>query len=230
MSSRKQDRPLSARLAALSEALPAAKQRERECELAHRRAEADVARLRDAVIDAHSDGDEQRAAKASRERDKAEQVTLRDAEERLEGAKRAVAKAEAERGLYAAENVDGLIAERQPDARAAAQAVEDAVEELGRAHAVWSGVESDVAALLRVAGRNPGALPRFPELLANLVRDARRAGVSAFRCRCRVGRRSRRSCRMTIPTRRSVRRRGRRSRERRRRRCSDGSAKPRSRA
>jgi hypothetical protein len=72
--------------------------------------------------------------------------------------------------------VDALIAEREPDARAAAAAVEQAVEQLGRAYAQWSGVESDVAALLRLAGRNAGTLPRFPELLANLVRDARRAG------------------------------------------------------
>ncbi len=33
-----------------------------------------------------------------------------------------------------------------------------------------------MAALLRVAGRDPSVLPRFPELLANLSRDARRAG------------------------------------------------------
>jgi hypothetical protein len=37
-------------------------------------------------------------------------------------------------------------------------------------------VESEAAALLRLAGRDTRDLPRFPELLANLVRDARRAG------------------------------------------------------
>jgi len=169
-------RPLSARLAELGEAVPAAQRRARECELAHRRVAAEIKQLTDAVTDAYADDDEDRAAKASKQRAALEQGSLREAEERLEGAKRAVANAEAERGLFAAENVDGLIAERQPDARAAAQAVEEAVEQLGRAHAAWTGVESDVAALLRVAGRNLGTLPRFPELLANLVRDARRAG------------------------------------------------------
>jgi hypothetical protein len=169
-------RPLSARLAALSEAVPAAQRRARECDVTHRRVVAEIAQLTDAVTDAYADGDEAKAAKASKQRAALEHGSLREAQERLEGAKRAVAKAEAERGLYAAENVDGLIAEREPDARAAAQAVEDAVEHLGQAHTQWTGVESDVSALLRVAGRNAGTLPRFPELLANLVRDARRAG------------------------------------------------------
>jgi hypothetical protein len=35
-----------------------------------------------------------------------------------------------------------------------------------------------VAGLLRTAGRDTGALPVFPERLAGLVRDARRAGGS----------------------------------------------------
>ena len=135
-------RPLSARLAELGEAVPAAQRRARECEIAHRKVVAEIAQLTDAVTDAYADGDEPRAAKASKQRAALEQGSLREAEERLEGAKRAVAKAEAERGLLAAENVDGLIAERQPDARAAAQAVEDAVEQLGRAHAAWSGRSS----------------------------------------------------------------------------------------
>jgi hypothetical protein len=136
---------------------------------------AEIAQLTDAVADAYAD-DEAQAAKASKQRAALELGSLRNAEERLEGAKRAVTKAEAERGLFAAENVDGLIDEREPDARGVAAAVEQAVEQLGRAYVQWTGVESDVAALLRVAGRNSGTLPRFPELLANLVRDARRAG------------------------------------------------------
>jgi hypothetical protein len=90
-------RPLSARLDKLGADLVAANHRVRDCEVAHRRAEADGARLRDAVVDAHADGDEARAAKASQERDKAESGTLRDAEERLEGARRALQRADVER-------------------------------------------------------------------------------------------------------------------------------------
>jgi len=174
MSARKQDRPLSDRLDQMGAAITAAKQRAREAELAHRRAEADALRLRDAVIEAHADGDDARARKASAARDKAEQGTLRDAAERLEGATRAVTKAEAELGLFAREHADALVAERAPDARAAADAVEAAVEQLGRAHAAWQGVASEVAGLLRLAGRDT-SLPAFPEQLATLVRDARRA-------------------------------------------------------
>ena len=165
---------MSARLVALSEAVPAAQRRARECELEHRRVSGEIARLTDAVTDSYADGDEARAAKASKQRALLEQGSLREAAERLEGAKRAVAKAEAERGLYAAENVDGLVAERAPDARAAAEAVEAAVERLGRAHAAWQGVASDVAGLLRLAGRDT-RLPGFPEQLATLVKDARRS-------------------------------------------------------
>jgi hypothetical protein len=169
-------RPLSARLAELGEAVPAAQRRARECEIAHRRVVAEIAQLTDAVANAYADGAEDRAAKASKQRAALEQGSLREAEERLEGAKRAVAKAEAERGLFAAENVDGLIAERRADATAAAAAVEGAVEQLGQAHAQWTGLENEVAALLRLAGRDTRGMPRFPERLADLVRDARKAG------------------------------------------------------
>ena len=176
MSARNPKRPLSARLAELSEAIVRGNQRVRDAEIAQRRAEADVARLRDAVIDAHADGDEQRAAKASRERAELEQSALREAQERLEGARRAVQRADVERSTFAVQSIDALIAEREPDARAAARAVEEAVERLGQARAAWNAVEADVAALLRLAGKNTGELPRFPEALATLVRDARRAG------------------------------------------------------
>ncbi len=174
MSARKRERPLGARLAELGEAITAAKQRARDCELAHSRAQGDVLRLRDAVIDALAADDEARARKASAARDKAEQATLRDAAERLEGATRRVAKAEAELGLFAREHADALVAERAPDARTAAEAVEAAVEQLGQAHAQWQGVASEVAGLLRLAGRDT-SLPAFPEQLATLVRDARRS-------------------------------------------------------
>jgi hypothetical protein len=167
--------PLTDHLAVLSAALPEAQRRARECELAFRRAEGDVARLRDATIDAFADGDERRAAKASKERDAAEGTTLRNCAERLEGAKRAVAKAEAALGLFARENVDGLLQERRAEGLAAAQAVEDAVEQLAQAHALWNTVYGDVAALLRSAGRDSRDVPKFPERLAELVRAARRA-------------------------------------------------------
>lgn len=176
MTRRAKERPLSDRLAALGEAMTAAKQRERECELEHRRVDAEIAQLTDAIADAYADNDEARAAKASKQRASLEDGSLREAEERLEGARRAVQRADVERATFAAENIDGLLAERQGDALAVARAVENAVEDLGQAHAAWNGVESDVAGLLRLAGRDTRDVPTFPDPLANLVRDARRAG------------------------------------------------------
>jgi hypothetical protein len=175
MTPRKQDRPLTARLAQLGAALVATKQRERERVLEHRRVAGEIAQLTDAVADAFADDDEARAAKASKQRASLEQGGLREAEERLEGARRAARRADVERAAFAAENIDGLIAERRGDALAVARAVEDAVAELGQAHARWNGVESEVAALLRLAGRDTRDVPTFPERLATLVRDARRA-------------------------------------------------------
>jgi len=170
------DKRLTSKLAALGQAIVAAKARVRDCDLAHRKVAADVARLTDAVLEAHADGDDGRAAKASTARAKLEQTTLRDAAERLEGAKLAVTRAEADRGLFARENIDRLLAEWAPESRSVAQAVEDAVEQLGQAHAHWNAVEAELLGLLRLAGRSGGDTTRFPSELATLIRDAQRAG------------------------------------------------------
>ena len=151
------------------------KQRARAAELEHNRMKAQVEEATEAIVEAHASGDAARAEKLGKERSRLEGA-VRQAGERLEGARLAVTRAETERGLFAAESLDGLIAEREPDARAAAQAVEDAVEQLRAAQAQWTMVETDAASLLRLAGRSTNVLPRFPEALAALVRDARRAG------------------------------------------------------
>jgi hypothetical protein len=124
---------LNARLAELGAAVVAAKQRVRDAEIAQRRVEADVARLRDAVIDAHADGDEARAAKARSERATLERDGLPEAVERFEGARLALQRAEIEVGAFAVEHLDGLLSELRPDAVRVAEAVEEAVEQLSRA-------------------------------------------------------------------------------------------------
>ena len=167
--------PLTAKLAEHGEAVGASNRRAREAELALTRVTGEIKRLTDAITNAYADGDERRAAAASTERAGLD-ASLREHEERLEGARRAVAKAETDRGLYAVEHVDGLIGEREPDARAVAAACEEAVEQLAQTQAAWNAVEAEVAALLRLAGRDAGTLPTFPATLATLVRDARRAG------------------------------------------------------
>jgi hypothetical protein len=175
VTARKADRPLSRRLEALGEAVPAAKRRERECEIAHRSVVAEIAQLTDAVAESYADGDEGRAAKASKQRAALESGSLREAEERLEGARRTVSRAEAERGVFAAENIDGLLRERNGDAAAVARAAEQAIVQLSDAHAAWNAVEAEIAGLLRLAGRDTRDLPKFPVQLATLVSDARRA-------------------------------------------------------
>jgi len=170
------ERPCQARLAELGAAVAAARARVREAETAHQRALAEIARFKDVAIEAYSVGDEPRAAKASKERARLEGSALRDASERVQGAQLAATTAEDERGRYAAERADELLHELEPDARAAAQAVEDAVEALTRAHSRWNEAQATVANLLRSAGRDTGTLPEFPGALATLVRDARRAG------------------------------------------------------
>jgi hypothetical protein len=168
--------PLSDRLAELSAAVPVANQHARALELEHRRVVAEIARLTDAIADAYADGDDARAAKAITQRATLETGSLREAEERLEGARRAVSRAESERGMFAREHTEALIAERRPDAVAAAEAVEAAIEQLGDAHARWQAVAAEVAGLLRLAGRDSRDMPTFPARLTDLVRDARRAG------------------------------------------------------
>jgi hypothetical protein len=177
MTARKQDRPLSARLAVLSEAVPAAQRRARECEMTHRRVVAEIAQLTDAVAEAYADDDEARAAKASKQRATLELGSLRDAEERLEGARRAQQRADVERATFAAENLPGLLHERADEAQAVARQVEQALARLMQAHVAWTATEQDVAALFRLAGRETRDVARFPAELAELVRHARRVGA-----------------------------------------------------
>jgi hypothetical protein len=170
-------RPLSDRMRELAEQVAVAKLRERELEVAAQRIADEVAELGERIIEAHAEGNDALGTKLSKARARAEGVGIRDASERLEGAKRAVQRAEVERSVYAAEHVDGLLAERKPDAEAAAQAVQDAVEALATAQKQWDAAQSDLATILRLAGRSSEGLPQFPPALADLVRSARRAQV-----------------------------------------------------
>jgi hypothetical protein len=169
-------RPLGAELAQLGQNIAAAKQRARTVDLEHRQVRAQLAESTEAITEAYADGDEAKASKLSAARARLETGSVRDADEKLAGAQRAVVRAEADRTTFAVENVDGLLAERASDADAVAKAVEDAVAELGQAHARWNATATDTSSLLRLAGRNTGTVPRFPDALEAIVRDARRAG------------------------------------------------------
>jgi hypothetical protein len=168
-------RPLSSRLAELGEAVAAANVYARDVERQHRAAEADVARLTEARVEAFAAHDENAAEELQGERTAAD-ATVAEFAERLEGARRGVQRAEAERAEFATHNLAGLVSERAPEAQAAVRAVTDALDALQAARGAWSAAESECMALLRLAGHNTSSLPRFPEALSNLVRDARRAG------------------------------------------------------
>ena len=66
-------------------------------------------------------------------------------------------------------------AHRKHRPQAAAEAVEQAVADLARAKARWDAVQADAVSLLRTAGASTAGLPSFPNRLADLVLDARRA-------------------------------------------------------
>lgn len=169
-------RPLSERLGALDEAVVAARVRAREMEDAQRQVAAKVAEVTEGIVEAHAVGDDATAAKLSKERGKLEQSAVREADEKLAGAKRAVTRAQAEVTAFATANVLGLLIERRPDAERVARAAEDAVERLRTAHAEWHAVSQEVANLLLLAGEQSSSLPSFPAQLEELVRQARRAG------------------------------------------------------
>jgi hypothetical protein len=176
MTRRAKKRPLSDRLTALGDAVTSAKARLRDMELEHGQVTAKIAAASDAIVEAHAIGDTAEATRLSTERAKLEGGVIRDAEERLAGARVAVSRAEVELSTFAASNVEGLLAESRPAALAAVQAVEAAVAGLEQARSEWNAVQADVAGLLRLAGQSTRDLPVFPPRLDTLVQDARRAG------------------------------------------------------
>lgn len=167
--------PLNKRLAELEQSVVAARVHERDVERQHEAAQAEVARISEARLEAFAAQDEKAAKALAAERADAEQRVAEFAE-RAEGAHRATARADVELGAFAASNLPALLREREPDAQAAVKAVSDALEALDRANGAWHAVESESMRLLRLAGRDTRDQPRFPERLADVVRDARRAG------------------------------------------------------
>ena len=168
-------RSLNARLAELEQAVDAARAHERAVERQHRETQAEVVRISEARLEASAAQDEKTAKTLAAERADAEQRVAEFAE-RAEGAHRATARADVELGAFAASNLPALLRERVPDAQAAVKAVRDALEALDKANGAWQAVESESMRLLRLAGRDTRDQPRFPERLADVVRDARRAG------------------------------------------------------
>ena len=77
---------------------------------------------------------------------------------------------------FVAEHCEGLVADRRPDAHAAAQAVRDAVRGLVDAARRWHDEEAAHSALMApVPGRDGRGIPNFP--LDDVLCDIRRAGA-----------------------------------------------------
>ena len=131
--------------------------------------------MAEARIEAFAAQDDTAADKLAVDRAEAERVVSEFAE-RLEGARRATHRADVELSTFAASNLAALLSERVPQAQAAVGAVTQALEALTSAHSSWLAVETESMRLLRLAGHDTRDQPRFPERLAELVRDARRAG------------------------------------------------------
>jgi len=175
MTGRAKPRPLSARLALLGDSVAGAKVHVREITGEREAAKAEVERLGEARVEAFASADETLAEKIQDERLRAE-ATVLDFAERVAGAERAADRAQAKRAEFAADNFTAILEERTPDALAATSAVRDAIEALVRAQREWEGFAADVVALQRAAALPTGTVPTFPEPLAALARDARRAG------------------------------------------------------
>ena len=166
---------LNEQLVELGQAVADAKVRAREVRSRFDDARAEVERIGEARVEAFAAGDEGLAAKLQAERGKAE-ATVLDLQERLAGAERGVQRAEVERAQFATHYCDAILAERLPDAQAAVGAVKDAVGRFVTAKDGWQQIGADTRSLLRLAGRSTAHVPTFPERLAELARDAKRAG------------------------------------------------------
>lgn len=170
-------RPLHAQLAELNARVDGAKQRVREVDGEVRAAAAEVERATDSVVEAYADGQDAKAEKLAAARGQAEREVVRLREEKLAGVQRAATRAEVDRQRFVTENCDGLLAEVRRDAEAVTAAVDEAITAIGTARQAWGTIEAEVMALLRAAGRETGSLPRFPQPLEDLVRQAARVGV-----------------------------------------------------
>ena len=141
-----------------------AREAQREAEAAEQAA----ATARDQLVEAHAAGTDVRKAEQAhgKARDKAEAAAIR-----AEGAARRAERAGREANTYEVEHVQGLLAELEPQATAAAERLTASARELFEAHTEWHDVSAKVGALLRhVPG--PSNAPS-DHALGSVIRDVR---------------------------------------------------------
>jgi hypothetical protein len=166
--------PLNDRLAELGRDIASARVRGRDLQMEHGRIAEEVEALRESIIESYAEEDSTAATKARKRRVVAE-GRLRDVAERVEGAQRAALKAEAARGVFAAENADRLEVELQPDLEALHT---EATEWLATGAVIqkcYDDLQGKVALIRRLAGKPTEDLRGLPEPFAALARQARRA-------------------------------------------------------
>ncbi|QEC48961.1 hypothetical protein FSW04_16200 [Baekduia soli] len=159
-------------LAVLDQAIAEARARTRETQAAAASAHSDAARLTEELTEAFATGDETMAAKLTKAMSKAQAVAGEPWEQRILGAERAANRAQAARDGWVAEHVGGLLAEIEPEASAATDAIVDLVDQLEAARVHWHAVGHRVEALVRAAGWDVRAVPSG-EGLDQAIRDTR---------------------------------------------------------
>lgn len=139
-----------------------------------RAAGAQVEEARNAVIEAHAEGDDAKAAKLRKRLQAAEEDAKRLRDEKLVGVQRAQQRAEADRVTFVANNYAALLDERRPKAEEVARGVEEAIAAVAQAHAAWQAVEAEVMSLMRLAGKARDRTPELSAKLTSVVHDISR--------------------------------------------------------
>jgi hypothetical protein len=117
-------------------------------------AAADLASARDAVVTAHADQDAAAVKKATTARDKAETRVSELADEQA-AARLRVERAQHAAQAYEAEHAEELIAELEPDAAEAVEALQHHAAGLVAADRSWRNISVEVTRLLRHIGNAP---------------------------------------------------------------------------
>jgi hypothetical protein len=139
-------------------------------------AEGVLAAARDAVVQAYVDQDTRAAKNATSARDKAD-ARMSELAMKQEAARLRVRRAEQAAQAYEAENAADLIAELEPAAIDAVEAVRHHAAELVAADRRWHTVSTEVSRLLRhIPGATPATDARGEHKLSPIITAIRKAG------------------------------------------------------
>lgn len=145
-----------AQLAEREQQIVEARMKVRETEQQAQHAASEAARLREQLIDAYGFGDQTQAEKLVRAKAKADARAAEPWPERIAGSQRAAQRQQAGVDAWRADHIGELLTEIQPEAHAAADAINTKVAELDEARRHWHAIASQVTGLTRgVPGIDP---------------------------------------------------------------------------